>query len=141
MRLEELNGVLTIPKESIWDSLAHVITHTLVEGYANAKKCTAGGRALMQLDFAHFMSMLEMISGTKHPAHHSYVDAYIKAYYMPKDLLEEWIVDQKTTNFYSVKQFSTLIACTCVNDKKTRQKLLAILGQQQSLDISMSSIS
>lgn len=88
----------------------------------------------MQLDFAHFMSLLELISNLKYPAHHNYVDAYIKAYYMPKDLLEEWIIEQKAKNNYSVKQFGTLITCTCVNDKKTRQKLMAFLGQQQSFD-------
>lgn len=102
--------------------------------YSNAKKCTAGGRALMQLDFTHFMSILELNSGFKFPIHHNYVDAYIKAYYMPKDLLEEWIIEQKAKNNYSVKQFGTLITCTCVNDKKSRQKLMAIVGQQPSLD-------
>lgn len=33
MRLEEIEAVVQIPKESIWDSLAHVVTHTLVEGW------------------------------------------------------------------------------------------------------------
>lgn len=32
MRLEEIEKMLTIPKEPIWDSVAHVISHTLVEG-------------------------------------------------------------------------------------------------------------
>lgn len=89
----------------------------------------------MQLDFAHFMSILELISNLKYPTHHVYVDGYIKAYYMPKDLLETWIIDEKQKNTYSAKQFTTLITCTCVNDKKTRQKLLALLEQQpQNLD-------
>lgn len=85
----------------------------------------------MQLDFAHFLSMLELISGLKYPIHHAYVDGYIKAYYMPKDLLESWIIEEKQKNMYSTKQFTALIVCTCVNDKKSRQKLLALLEQQQ----------
>lgn len=33
MRLEEIAAVLPkLPKESIWDCLAHVLTHTLIEG-------------------------------------------------------------------------------------------------------------
>lgn len=32
MRLEEIEKILALPKESIWDAVAHVITHTLVEG-------------------------------------------------------------------------------------------------------------
>lgn len=36
MRLEEIEkAIVKIPKESIWDSFAHVITHTLVEGYVH----------------------------------------------------------------------------------------------------------
>lgn len=85
----------------------------------------------MQLDFAHFMSILELISNLKYPLHHAYVDGYIKAYYMPKDLLEVWIVEEKLKNMYSIKQFTALITCTCINDKKSRQKLLALLEQPQ----------
>lgn len=127
MRLSEINGIVQVPATAIWDSLAHVLTHTLVEGYANAKKCSAGGRALMQLDFAYFMSILELMSNCKFPVHRSYVDAYIKAFYMPKDLMEEWITEQKQRREYSNKQLISLINGTCVNDKKTRQKFLAII--------------
>lgn len=84
----------------------------------------------MQLDFAHFMSILELLSGYKFPTHHRYVDNYIKAFYLPKDLLETWIIDERNKNTYSTKQFSSLIGCTCVNDKKSRQKLLALLNQE-----------
>lgn len=33
MRLEEIEKILPLPKESIWDCIVHVITHTLIEGY------------------------------------------------------------------------------------------------------------
>ena len=85
----------------------------------------------MQLDFAHFMSILELISSIKHPVHQNYVDAYIKAYYMPKDLLEEWIKENKAKRTYSNKQLQSLIQCSCVNDKKTRQKLLQLIEQTE----------
>lgn len=83
----------------------------------------------MQLDFAHFMSILELLAGYKFSGHHRYVDSYIKAFYMPKELLESWIIDERNRNTYSTKQLTALIACTCSNDKKTRQKLLALLNQ------------
>lgn len=91
----------------------------------------------MQLDFAHFMSILELLSGLKFPPHHRYVDSYIKAYYLPKDLLETWIIEEKVKRTYSTKQLTALIACTCSNDKKTRQKLLALLEQDGNISIDL----
>lgn len=128
MRLEELSSsssTIVISKEvisSLWDSYAHVVTHVLVEGFAGAKKCSAAGRALMQLDFTHFLSVLEMLSGMKHPVHQQYVDQYIKAFYMGSGL-EEFIVSQKN---YSARHMTALINCAC-SDKKLRQKLLNLV--------------
>lgn len=128
MRLEEIAQTLPLPDESIWDTVAHVLTHVLVEGYSNAKKCSTGGRALMQLDFTHLLSILELISTLKFPVHKSYVEIYVKAFYFPKDLLAEWIQEQSDKNLYSAKHLNGLILCTCSNDKKMRQKLMAIIG-------------
>lgn len=127
MRLEELSSPssIVISKEvisSLWDSYAHVVTHVLVEGFAGAKKCSAAGRALMQLDFTHFLSVLETLSGMKHPVHQQYVDQYIKAFYMGSGL-EEFIVSQKN---YSARHMTALINCAC-SDKKLRQKLLNLV--------------
>jgi hypothetical protein len=122
MRLEEMSSTVTIPKEVLWDCYAHVVTHVLVEGYANAKKCSAAGRALMQLDFTHFLSMLQSLSGMKHPSHQQYVDQYIKAFYLG-NALEEFIASQKS---YSNRHMMGLINQTCT-DKKMRQKLLNLV--------------
>ncbi|XP_062538874.1 syndetin [Armigeres subalbatus] len=127
MRLEELSGQqANIPKESLWDCFVHVLTHLLVEGFSNAKKCSAGGRALMQLDFTHFISILEIISGSKYPDHRAYVEQYIKAYYLPKDLLEEWL-REGCNRGYSVRHLTGLVQCACSSDKKLRQRLLALV--------------
>jgi syndetin len=122
MRLEELSELMTIPKESLWDSYCHVVTHVLVEGYSNSKKCTPAGRALMQLDFTHFLSNLEVLSGMKHPTHQQYVDQYLKAFYLGSSL-EDFITSQTC---YSAKHLIGLINCAC-NDKKLRQKLLSLI--------------
>lgn len=133
MRLEELLSTSppnVISKEvisSLWDSFAHVVTHVLVEGFANAKKCSAAGRALMQLDFTHFLSMLEMLSGMKHPLHQQYVDQYIKAFYLSS--LEEFITSQKS---YSARHMTALINCAC-SDKKQRQKLLNLVENSNEI--------
>lgn len=127
MRLEELsssssNVISNEVISSLWDSYCHVVSHVMVEGFASAKKCSAAGRALMQLDFTHFLSVLEMLSGMKHPVHQQYVDQYIKAYYLGSGL-EEFIVAQKN---YSARHMTALINCSCT-DKKLRQKLLNLV--------------
>ncbi|XP_065083853.1 syndetin [Ochlerotatus camptorhynchus] len=133
MRLEEASGQqANIPKDALWDCFVHVLTHLLVEGFSNAKKCSPGGRALMQLDFIHFISILEIISADKYPEHRAYVEQYIKAYYLPKDLLEEWLTEAFGRG-YSVKHLTGLVQCACSSDKKIRQKLLALVESTGSI--------
>ncbi|EAA06241.5 AGAP000343-PA [Anopheles gambiae str. PEST] len=124
MKLEEQTSTVMLPPDVLWDSFVHVLTHLLVEGFSNAKKCSAGGRALMQLDFTHFWSLLEIVSGGKHPEHRAYVEQYVKAYYLPKDLLEQWLLEPRG---YSPKHLAGLVQCACSSDKKTRQRLLALV--------------
>uniref|UniRef100_A0A182IUR2 Syndetin C-terminal domain-containing protein n=1 Tax=Anopheles atroparvus TaxID=41427 RepID=A0A182IUR2_ANOAO len=124
MKLEEQISLVMLPREVLWDSFVHVLTHLLVEGFSNAKKCSAGGRALMQLDFTHFWSLLEIVSGGKHSEHRAYVEQYVKAYYLPKDLLEQWLLE---SHGYSSKHLIGLVQCACSSDKKTRQRLLALV--------------
>ncbi|XP_036319292.1 syndetin [Rhagoletis pomonella] len=146
MRLEEIAKEISVPSEFVWNSMAHVATHLLVEGFSNVKKCSAGGRALMQLDFTNFMSILELISNQKYPDHRTYVDGFIKAYYYSNEQFEEWIETQRNLEQYSTKQLTNLIQCVCVSDKRTRHKLLQLLGGNSSsvgngnnLNISISS--
>ncbi|XP_035919276.1 syndetin [Anopheles stephensi] len=124
MKLEEQTSTVMLPPDVLWDSFVHVLTHMLVEGFSNAKKCSAGGRALMQLDFTHFWSLLEIVSGGKHPEHRAYVEQYVKAYYLPKDLLEQWLLEP---HGYSAKHLVGLVQCACSSDKKARQRLLALV--------------
>ena len=74
--------------------------------------------------------MLELLSGMKHPVHQQYVEQYVKAYYLPKDLLEIWISEQKNLANYSIKHLVGLIQCSCSNDKKLRQRLLVMVESQ-----------
>ncbi|XP_058445066.1 syndetin [Malaya genurostris] len=127
MHLEEIsNQLANIPKNALWDCFVHVLTHLLVEGFASTKKCSAGGRALMQLDFTHFISIVEIISGGKYPEHRAYVERYIKAYYQPKDLLEQWLTEGHAQG-YSTKHLVAVVQCACTSDRKLRQRLLELV--------------
>uniref|UniRef100_A0A1A9UUY6 Coiled-coil domain-containing protein 132 n=1 Tax=Glossina austeni TaxID=7395 RepID=A0A1A9UUY6_GLOAU len=140
MRLEEIGKEIAVPAEPVWNSMTHVATHLLVEGFSNVKKCSAGGRALMQLDFTNFMSILELISNQKYPECRAYVDLFIKAYYFSNEQFEEWIIEQKNlqTQQYTNKQLTNLIVCACISDKRTRQKLLNLVGSDHHLNTSSS---
>lgn len=59
--------------------------------FSNAKRCSNGGRALMQLDFTQLMSKLEMMSSIKPIPKREYVENYVKAYYLPEKALQDWI--------------------------------------------------
>ncbi|XP_055374650.1 syndetin [Condylostylus longicornis] len=130
MKLEEISKIVEqIPYEIVWDCLVQSSTCLLVEGFSNVKKCTAGGRALMQLDFTYFISMVELISKQKFSNHRSYVDTYIKAYYLPLDEFIDWLKIQKDAKIYSNKQLLSLINCTYYGDKKTKTRLTEILDE------------
>lgn len=89
----------------------------------------------MQLDFANFMSFLELISNHKFAQHRSYVDIFIKSYYFSPEQLEEWIEKQSKEDEYSSKQLTSLIQCICISDKRTRQRLLQVLESVGGNDI------
>lgn len=88
----------------------------------------------MQLDFTNFMSMLELISQQKYVEYRLYVDSFIKAYYFSMEQFHNWILTQKEleTAQYSLKQLTNLIICVCSSDKRMKNKLLQILGNNLS---------
>lgn len=88
----------------------------------------------MQLDFTNFMSMLELISQQKYPEYRAYVDGFIKAYYFSMEQFDNWILTQKELEpaQYSLKQLTNLIGCICSTDKRLKNKLLQILGNNNN---------
>ena len=64
--------------------------HFLIR-FSCAKKCSNEGRALMQLDFRHFVMKLERIAEIKPIPHQEYVATYVKAFYIPEAELEDWV--------------------------------------------------
>lgn len=45
----------------------------------------------MQLDFTQLMSKLEVLSSVKVIPKKEFVESYVKAYYLPETVLQNWI--------------------------------------------------
>nr|CAD7591029.1 unnamed protein product [Timema genevievae] len=69
--------------------------------FSNAKKCSNGGRALMQLDFTQFLSKFEKLTSIKPIPNREFVEAYVKAYYQPDTELEAWIKEHSSCTGYA----------------------------------------
>ncbi|KAK3932845.1 Syndetin [Frankliniella fusca] len=135
MRLEEVASHLFISKDvydTLWEALVIVCCNTFVEGFSNARKCATGGRALMQLDFTQFISKLEKLTTLRPIPYKEFVEVYVKAYYLPEELLEKWIREHPQ---YSSKQLQTLVHCTCQNNKKTRQRLSGVIEELERVGL------
>lgn len=129
MRLEQINAQVHINDaimSSLWENIAHIITHTFVQGFAEAKKCTPCGRALMRLDFTHFLQTFEQITRVRPVPHKDYVDNYINAFYIPELELDEWM---RAHGEYSSKHLYGLVSCACQNNKKSKQRLFAVIEE------------
>ncbi|XP_013147992.1 PREDICTED: syndetin [Papilio polytes] len=131
LRLENISSKVSLNREvlnSIWFMVSKFVVHLLVEGFSNATKCTNGGRGLMQLDYRQLFVKLEKISGLKPIPYQEYVDRYVKAYYLPRKGLEEFV--QERTE-YSNKHLLALVTCACEN-KRDRQALTSLIEGRES---------
>jgi hypothetical protein len=73
---------------------------TVVLGrFSNAKKCSNGGRGLMQLDFIQFLSKLEKLTSVRPIQGRDYVENYVKAYYLPEAALESWVREHNVSGY------------------------------------------
>ncbi|XP_064402332.1 syndetin-like isoform X2 [Halichondria panicea] len=112
----------------LWERAILLSNRMFVEGFAQAKKCSNEGRALMQVDFQQFRTQLEKMSGIRPLPHHSYVEDYIKAYYLSEADTEDWIRKHQE---YTAKQLQSMIivGVGSRSGKKSRQRLLAIVDE------------
>uniref|UniRef100_A0A8C5R3H3 VPS50 subunit of EARP/GARPII complex n=1 Tax=Leptobrachium leishanense TaxID=445787 RepID=A0A8C5R3H3_9ANUR len=128
-KLSELTKHVRIPlpvSNILWEHCIRLANRTLVEGYANVKKCSNEGRALMQLDFQQFLMKLEKLTDIRPIPDKEYVETYIKAYYLTENDMERWIKEHRE---YSTKQLANLVN-VCLGshiNKKARQKLLSAI--------------
>ncbi|XP_063042025.1 syndetin isoform X2 [Engraulis encrasicolus] len=129
LRLAEVSRQVRIPlavSNVLWEHCIRLANRTLVEGYANVKKCSNEGRALMQLDFQQFLTKLERLTDLRPIPDKEFVETYIKAYYLTENDMEQFIKNHRE---YSMKQLANLVN-VCLGshiNKKARQKLLAAI--------------
>lgn len=98
--------------------------------FSEAKKCSNGGRALMQLDFTQFLLKFEKISGLRPVPHREYVENYVKAYYLPETELEVWIREHKVTNGVFVSQTDSCFVGILI-EASLRSSQLRLSEQQE----------
>uniref|UniRef100_A0A673HA28 Syndetin-like n=1 Tax=Sinocyclocheilus rhinocerous TaxID=307959 RepID=A0A673HA28_9TELE len=128
-RLGDVSKIVRIPlpvSNVLWEHCIRLANRTLVEGYANVKKCSNEGRALMQLDFQQFLMKLEKLTDLRPIPDKEFVETYIKAYYLTENDMEQFIKNHRE---YSMKQLTNLVN-VCLGshiNKKARQKLLAAI--------------
>ncbi|XP_066483524.1 syndetin isoform X2 [Tiliqua scincoides] len=128
-RLNEISKKVRIPlpvSNILWEHCIRLANRTIVEGYANVKKCSNEGRALMQLDFQQFLMKLEKLTDIRPIPDKEFVETYIKAYYLTENDMERWIKEHRE---YSTKQLTNLVN-VCLGshiNKKARQKLLSAI--------------
>ncbi|XP_018413087.1 PREDICTED: syndetin [Nanorana parkeri] len=128
-KLSELSKHVRIPlpvSNILWEHCIRLANRTLVEGYANVKKCSNEGRALMQLDYQQFLMKLEKLTDIRPIPDKEFVETYIKAYYLTENDMERWIKEHRE---YSMKQLTNLVN-VCLGshiNKKARQKLLSAI--------------
>lgn len=65
--------------------------------YANVKKCSNEGRALMQLDFQQFLMKLEKLTDLRPVPDKEFVETYIKAYYLTENDMEQFIKNHRVS--------------------------------------------
>ncbi|XP_059900268.1 syndetin isoform X2 [Gadus macrocephalus] len=128
-QLGDVSSQVRIPlavSNVLWEHCIRLANRTLVEGYANVKKCSNEGRALMQLDFQQFLMKLERLTDLRPVPDKEFVETYIKAYYLTENDMEQFIKNHRE---YSMKQLANLVN-VCLGshiNKKARQKLLSAI--------------
>ena len=127
MDIESMREVLVVEKRTLnifLEQTIRLIMKMLVDGYASIKKCSNEGRALMQLDFQQLIVKLEKICEIRPMPDKDYVEAYIKAYYLPDSSLEKWVKDHSE---YSPKNVISLLNLMAQATRKTKMNIVASL--------------
>ena len=128
----------------------------MVDGFSAVSKCSAEGRALMNMDYQQIIFKIENISQIKinssqkqftevgfriifwvgHPSLEAikgiignHKKEYIRAYYLSEQELHKLIIENSK---FSQKQLTSLVTFSGASlSKKTRQKLISIIEDRQ----------
>ncbi|CAF0856483.1 unnamed protein product [Brachionus calyciflorus] len=114
---------------AILEESLKLIMKVLVDGYASVKKCSNEGRALMQLDFQQLVVKLEKLCDIRPVPDKDYVEAYIKAYYLPDSVIEKWT---KEHTEYQPRHIVSLLGIMSQVTKKTRLGIVSSFASNNS---------
>lgn len=113
----------------IWKYCAVLCNSAFVDGYSCVKKCSNEGRALMQLDYQQFISKLEELSRLSPAPNKSFVENYLKAFYLSEDDFDSW---KEKHPEYSEKQLQSLLSCIALAASRSkRSKVRNILEMKK----------
>lgn len=112
-------------EDIIWVEIIRLIGRSLVNGFAEATKCTPEGRALMNFDYQQLLHKVEKISGIRSPPDVKiFTETYIRAYYFTEDELGDFIANNSA---YSKKHLTGLVHQSGASlSRRTRQRLLQL---------------
>ena len=127
------NAVGCVCAVCVWGSDSEVVARlmeSLVEGYSRAKKVSAEGIAVRQLDLKVLQSELEKLTPLRPLPHINLVDEYIKAYYLSEEMAIPWIKQHQQA--FNKKQILTVISqgvAARMASKQQKQQLLLIVEE------------
>ncbi|KDO18868.1 hypothetical protein SPRG_15696 [Saprolegnia parasitica CBS 223.65] len=114
-------------RDEIWSYVVRAIMEALVEGYASVKKCSMEGRALMSMDLIALQNGLDLINHVSNQNQtlwgRSYVNNYIKAYYLQEAELLAFIAANKKS-YRKAHLVSLAINGVCGLRRGTQKDLL-----------------
>lgn len=111
----------------IWKYCAVLCNSAFVDGYACVRKCSNEGRALMQLDYQQFLSKFEELSKLSPAPNKSFVENYLKAFYLSEDDFDSW---KEKHPEYTEKQLQSLLSCIVLaTSRSKRSKVRNILEE------------
>ncbi|OQR85576.1 hsp70-like protein [Achlya hypogyna] len=114
-------------RDEIWSYVVRAIMEALVEGYANVKKCSMEGRALMSMDLIALQNGLDLINHVSNQDQslwgRSYVNNYIKAYYLQEKELLAFIAANKK-NYRKAHLVSLALNGVCGMRRNAQKDLL-----------------
>nr|CAD2188927.1 unnamed protein product [Meloidogyne enterolobii] len=107
----------------IWSMMSMCTVRLLVRGYSESNKCSNEGRALQLMDVEHLFKKLEELIGLRPFPHRLYVENYVKAFFLPSDELNEWIVRHTE---YTLSQTGALLNASISNAPSATKKAVTM---------------
>eukprot|EP00123_Amoebidium_parasiticum_P003754 comp15060_c1_seq1/m.11702 comp15060_c1_seq1/g.11702 ORF comp15060_c1_seq1/g.11702 comp15060_c1_seq1/m.11702 type:complete len:514 (-) comp15060_c1_seq1:501-2042(-) len=115
-------------QQVLWEQVIRFTMFVFIEGFANARRCSNEGRALMMLDLKQFLSKLEQLTPVRPIPLAEVVESFIKAYYLTDKGMEQWIRSRPELTHRQLSNFLNYAAATLT--KRDKQRLQALVDER-----------